>query len=562
MSGERSSSSPMLILDISGAGSGSTASHSPAYPMKKSTNTVSQVKLENERYDGDGDKQDHLNTAYQHQLRTIPDLQPIHHNGVQHGEADNLGVHQNPDFGVLMSQPSIGHNASAGPPVSVATSQPVYVYQGSAPEMTSGGRVTFPALQCYGVPNVQEQTQPQSLETLPSILATYSTSCENAKKRRMLDADYDYEFDQSSLSPDGYQPEKRIRYDGNYGGWAYAPTTPVSQDYSHTNGGTTIAYGGSDLIMARGNGPLPVVMSGLDDESSSNGSCHINSCHCEPSPAKTMMCVSDTGSYESSGVVYYYHPATHHPEQLQQNQTHPLPAIDTTPTHSPVGADSSLSVCSSSPVKLDESSCSVGKYGQEHVQPTTVDMLEPSDGQELSPTSTNSGSGVGSAGTGDPSQHKNGTFGNRKPRTGRIRKRVVKDSVSYQEVQNQRVIANVRERQRTQSLNEAFASLRKIIPTLPSDKLSKIQTLRLASRYIDFLYRVLSNNEMPAMREEHKNMAVSGGNLQFSGSGILAHEKLSYLFSVWRMEGDWSNGSSGGEGVAETVGDSTIGGKE
>jgi hypothetical protein len=49
----------------------------------------------------------------------------------------------------------------------------------------------------------------------------------------------------------------------------------------------------------------------------------------------------------------------------------------------------------------------------------------------------------------------------------------------------------VRERQRTQSLNEAFASLRKIIPTLPSDKLSKIQTLKLAARYIDFLYQVL-----------------------------------------------------------------------
>ena len=38
-------------------------------------------------------------------------------------------------------------------------------------------------------------------------------------------------------------------------------------------------------------------------------------------------------------------------------------------------------------------------------------------------------------------------------------------------------MANVRERQRTQSLNEAFAALRKIIPTLPSDKLSKISFL-------------------------------------------------------------------------------------
>ncbi|XP_048882756.1 twist-related protein 1b isoform X3 [Brienomyrus brachyistius] len=53
---------------------------------------------------------------------------------------------------------------------------------------------------------------------------------------------------------------------------------------------------------------------------------------------------------------------------------------------------------------------------------------------------------------------------------------------SFEELQTQRVMANVRERQRTQSLNEAFAALRKIIPTLPSDKLSKIQTLKLAAR--------------------------------------------------------------------------------
>lgn len=63
----------------------------------------------------------------------------------------------------------------------------------------------------------------------------------------------------------------------------------------------------------------------------------------------------------------------------------------------------------------------------------------------------------------------------------RNRKKQTKET-SYDDLQSQRVMANVRERQRTQSLNEAFASLRKIIPTLPSDKLSKIQTLKLASR--------------------------------------------------------------------------------
>uniref|UniRef100_A0AAV2K3P1 BHLH domain-containing protein n=1 Tax=Knipowitschia caucasica TaxID=637954 RepID=A0AAV2K3P1_KNICA len=42
---------------------------------------------------------------------------------------------------------------------------------------------------------------------------------------------------------------------------------------------------------------------------------------------------------------------------------------------------------------------------------------------------------------------------------------------SFEDLHTQRVMANIRERQRTQSLNEAFTSLRKIIPTLPSDKL-------------------------------------------------------------------------------------------
>jgi hypothetical protein len=55
-----------------------------------------------------------------------------------------------------------------------------------------------------------------------------------------------------------------------------------------------------------------------------------------------------------------------------------------------------------------------------------------------------------------------------------------------------RQIANVRERQRTESLNEAFEKLRNIIPTLPSDKLSKIQTLKLATNYIKFLYSLLN----------------------------------------------------------------------
>ncbi|XP_064835175.1 twist-related protein-like [Oncorhynchus masou masou] len=108
---------------------------------------------------------------------------------------------------------------------------------------------------------------------------------------------------------------------------------------------------------------------------------------------------------------------------------------------------------------------------------------------------------------------------------------------SLEDTHNQRVMANVRERQRTQSLNQAFASLRQIIPTLPSDKLSKIQTLKLATRYIDFLHHVLQGEAMGLdLDEEHVSGAAS--------CGYVAHERLSHVFSVWRMEEEACSGSA------------------
>uniref|UniRef100_T1JEF5 BHLH domain-containing protein n=1 Tax=Strigamia maritima TaxID=126957 RepID=T1JEF5_STRMM len=65
----------------------------------------------------------------------------------------------------------------------------------------------------------------------------------------------------------------------------------------------------------------------------------------------------------------------------------------------------------------------------------------------------------------------------------------------YVQALNQRQMANDRERHRTRSLNSAFSSLRNTIPTMPSDKLSKIETLKLASRYIDFLNKMLKEEE-------------------------------------------------------------------
>ncbi|NXT01559.1 TAL2 protein, partial [Jacana jacana] len=55
-----------------------------------------------------------------------------------------------------------------------------------------------------------------------------------------------------------------------------------------------------------------------------------------------------------------------------------------------------------------------------------------------------------------------------------------------------KIFTNTRERWRQQNVNNAFAKLRKLIPTHPPDKkLSKNETLRLAMRYINFLVKVL-----------------------------------------------------------------------
>ncbi|XP_074039584.1 uncharacterized protein isoform X2 [Leptinotarsa decemlineata] len=79
----------------------------------------------------------------------------------------------------------------------------------------------------------------------------------------------------------------------------------------------------------------------------------------------------------------------------------------------------------------------------------------------------------------------------------------------------QRSQANARERDRTHSVNTAFSTLRTLIPTEPKDrKLSKIETLRLASSYISHLGTQLIAGpiEQPCIRlaktmeEENSNM--------------------------------------------------------
>lgn len=203
----------------------------------------------------------------------------------------------------------------------------------------------------------------------------------------------------------------------------------------------------------------------------------------------------------------------------------------------------------------DEASAISAHHLQEDQQPTSSKLLDSDDSEE----------GAGAVASG--SIIKLGTSRKRKNCSTRQlfnqencdKHKVRRKSQSFEELQSQRVQANVRERQRTQSLNEAFASLRKIIPTLPSDKLSKIQTLKLAARYIDFLYQVLHcgvgpdgdndgddnagiETRTPGSCSPSTRLALMSASAVTSSCTYMAHERLSYAFSVWRMEGDWNGG--------------------
>lgn len=60
----------------------------------------------------------------------------------------------------------------------------------------------------------------------------------------------------------------------------------------------------------------------------------------------------------------------------------------------------------------------------------------------------------------------------------------------------QRHAANERERCRMRVLSKAFSKLKTTLPWVPSDtKLSKLDTLRLASSYIAHLKQILDGNE-------------------------------------------------------------------
>uniref|UniRef100_A0A8C6WUH5 Transcription factor 21 n=1 Tax=Neogobius melanostomus TaxID=47308 RepID=A0A8C6WUH5_9GOBI len=83
-----------------------------------------------------------------------------------------------------------------------------------------------------------------------------------------------------------------------------------------------------------------------------------------------------------------------------------------------------------------------------------------------------------------------------KRRKTATRKAASKGAAPQEGKQVQRNAANARERARMRVLSKAFSRLKTSLPWVPSDtKLSKLDTLRLASSYIAHLRQILANDK-------------------------------------------------------------------
>jgi len=121
---------------------------------------------------------------------------------------------------------------------------------------------------------------------------------------------------------------------------------------------------------------------------------------------------------------------------------------------------------------------------------------------------------------------------------------------------HQRQAANLRERRRMQSINDAFEGLRAHIPTLPYEKRlskvgqSKVDTLRLAIGYISFLAELVASDRHPA--DVLQNTVPEPPKKIFVNSVREAQGVISTVHSIsWSSEKENSSSSASGTMVTK-----------
>ncbi|XP_011149441.1 uncharacterized protein LOC105189188 [Harpegnathos saltator] len=103
--------------------------------------------------------------------------------------------------------------------------------------------------------------------------------------------------------------------------------------------------------------------------------------------------------------------------------------------------------------------------------------------------------------------------------------------------ENQRKMTNAKERQRTRDLNNAYDDLKKAIPFMSSEKMSKIQTLKLATKYIlylqfknrcDFCQKIINEDVNPANKSVNHDAKHDANSLH-----VMHEEILPVAFREW-----------------------------
>lgn len=147
----------------------------------------------------------------------------------------------------------------------------------------------------------------------------------------------------------------------------------------------------------------------------------------------------------------------------------------------------------------------------------------------------------------DEARSGSGSGGVRSPAATRRRRRRRRRPGRETRFNQQRQAANARERDRTHSVNSAFSALRTLIPTEPADRrLSKIETLRLASSYISHLANVLLLGEecgdgQPCLRYQNLLRGPAGlGSTSLRPICTFCLSNQRKLVSRPRRQGSWS----------------------
>ncbi|XP_061515058.1 protein dimmed [Anopheles gambiae] len=203
--------------------------------------------------------------------------------------------------------------------------------------------------------------------------------------------------------------------------------------------------------------------------------------------------------HHSGHAQQHHHQPHHHQHELQQDKNANLLSVDSLTTHSTGGATLRAT--------------SRPKRATRRMQMEATIDPDMTDSSSQSDDTSCGSSRTGSRGSNGGGRSGQGAAGNGNSSSSSAARRR-KGAMNAKERNLRRLESNERERMRMHSLNDAFQSLREVIPHVKKERrLSKIETLTLAKNYITALTDVII-----VMRGEGEAAAAANAGLPLAGS--------------------------------------------